>query len=269
MSSITLDLPADVLEAAARLAQQRNVPRSEIFALAIGAWTRLEALEAELSGLRAEAGRQAEHVGELARNLEDARTGAARLSAELEETHRSRDEGAAARLALEAEVGPLRASLEASREETARLRRETAAAVSRATELEELDRNKVLTVMRDAEVAKLRNHGQELMVGVQKLEKDLEYQKMETSLARAKLDTTARRMTAADRLRRGLETKVKKLEKDSFASEREIGVLLRDRARLREELRRLARIINRGLAESPSPRAARPRRSTPRKADPA
>src|SRR5512140_2787266 len=116
MSSITLDLPADVLEAAARLAQQRNVPRSEIFALAIGAWTRLEALEAELAEARAGAARLTEHVGELARNLEDARAGAARLSAELEETRRSRDEGAAARLALEAEVGPLRASLEAARE---------------------------------------------------------------------------------------------------------------------------------------------------------
>jgi chromosome segregation ATPase len=267
MSSITLDLPTDVLEAAARLAQQRNVPRSEIFALAIGAWTRLEALEAELAEMRAGAERQAERVGELARNLEDARAGAARLAAELEEARRARDDGAAACRAFEAELGPLRASLEAAREETARLRQETAAAARRAAELEELDRKKVLTVMRDGEVAKLRNHGQELMVGVQKLEKDLEYQKMETSLARAKLETTARRVAATDRLRRGLETKVKKLEKDSFASEREIGVLLRDRARLREELRRLARIINRGLAGPPTPRRKAPAHP-PRKADP-
>jgi len=249
MSSVTLDLPADVLEAAARLAQQRNVPRGEIFALAIGAWTKVEALEAELTEARGQAGRQANRLGILARDLEEARAGAARLAAELDEVRRARDEGDAARRALEAELGPVRASLEAAREETAKLRKETAAAVRRAGELEELDRKKIVTVMRDAEVAKLRAHAQDLVVQVQKMEKDLEYQKIETSLARGKLEATARKLAVTDRLRRRLDAKRKALERDGFASEREIGRLLRDRGRLREELRRVARIINSGLSE--------------------
>jgi hypothetical protein len=262
---VTLDLPGGVLETAARLAQKRNVPRAEIFALAIEAWGRMEHLEMDLAAARAEAERQSRRLTDLARDLEAARAGVARASAELAEREREVGEGAVARRALEHELGPLRAGLEAAREEMTRLRREAASAVRRAAELEELDRKKVLAVMRDGEVVKLRAHAQELVVGAQKLDKELEYSKLDGSLKAKKLDSTARQLAVSGRLRRDLEARLKRLQRDAFASERQIGVLLRDRARLREELRRLARIINRGLASAPRPASRKPRPAGTRK----
>jgi len=275
VSSVTLDLPGGVLEAAARLAQKRNVPRAEIFALAIEAWGRMEQLESDLAASRAGAEAQARRLTELGRELEElraaadrdlveARATAARASSRLAEREREVAEGAAARRELEGELGPLRAGLEAAREEMTRRRKEAAAALRRATELEELDRKKVLAVMRDAEVAKLRAHAQELMVSVQKLEKDLEYSKLDGSLKAKKLDSTARQLAVSGRMRRALEARLKGLQRDAFASERHIGVLLRDRARLREELRRLARIMNRGLATPPVPRSRKRRAAAAR-----
>lgn len=260
MSSVTLDLPQEVLEAAARLAQQRNIPRSEVFSLAIGAWSRVAALEVDLDQARTEAGRQAGRLIELARDLEEARAGTERLSAEREEARAARDEAVKACRSLEAEISPLRAALQAAREESARLRREAAASAKRAEELEELDRKKVVAVMRDAEVAKLRAHAQDLVVGIQKLEKEVEYKKLEGKLCRDKLEATSRRLAASEKLRKTLEARRKRMERDSFASDREIGGLLRERAKLREELRRLARIINKGLAR---PEARKPRKPQP------
>ena len=73
------------------------------------------------------------------------------------------------------------------------------------------------------------------------------------------LGATARRLAASARQARLLEARLKAMEKNAFASERQIGGLMRDRARMREELRRLARLINRGLAEPAKPPVRRPR----------
>ena len=111
--------------------------------------------------------------------------------------------------------------------------------------------------VRDAEVARLRDHARELAMRMQKLEADLAHRVMQSTLAVQKAAAATARAIMAERRIPPLTRKLAQAQKDGFSAERQIGALLRDRAKLRESLRNLVREISR--AGSPPP--GKPRRS--------
>ncbi len=256
MPAVTLDLPADVLDAVNLLARQYNVSRTEIFARAVGMWGRVEALEEALASHRdrlAEGERRSATLTALearARAAARAATaGAEALRDELRVTLRGK------RLAeAEIRVARDRAALAEARAGDAR--REAAAAEGRARAAEERDLAKSAEAARDAEVVRLRDHARELAVRMQRLETDLAHRAMETRMAVKKAAAAATRATAAERRLPPLTRQLAQSRKSEYAAERQIGVLLKDRAALREALRKLAR----ELARAGTPAAKPPRR---------
>ncbi len=127
-------------------------------------------------------------------------------------------------------------------------RREADDARRRAAEAEARERGKVEAVMRDAEIAKLRRHAQDLIVRSQQLDKDLEYARLDGALKGRRLAVLERRLVAETRRAKDLEKKHRTAQRDAFTAERRVGDLMRDRATLRENLKSLARLLKGGTA---------------------
>lgn len=258
MPSVNLDLPQEALDEVARLAQQLNVHRVDVFVQAVAKLAQSFALEQELSLLREHLAAARESTGSLDRRVRDQEADLARLGDDLGE---ARDEAAAARrdrASLLQEIAAIRTAAAGLAEERQKLADERNRAAARAREMEEQDRRKTLDVMRDAEVEKVRRHAQEIAVQAQKLEEDLEYQRMDAGLKAKRIESLSRRLSSASRMKKRFETDLTRQRKELFQSERQIGLLLRDRAKLRGELRQLGRILSRGELLKPTKTVRKP-----------
>jgi chromosome segregation ATPase len=257
MPSVTIDLPADLLDVVSRLAEAQNVPRADIYRLAVASYARFLELERELDGARESRGEALR-----ARDLEQRASRSARalvisLSQQVDDTSRERDLAVRTARTTALEYRRLAAELDVAREAATESRRRREVAEARALELEERDRQKVLAVLRDQEVATLRRRHQELAVTVQKLEQDLVYQRMDAGMKDKKLAGLERQLEAMTKQKGEFETGFKREQKETFKGERQIGRLMQERAKLRDELKRLAGLINRAPGAAAPARAAR------------
>jgi len=256
MPSVTLDLPAEVLDAVNRLAQRLNVSRTEVLVRAVGAWAGADQLAAALATERARAAGLERRVASLSGQEAAARTAARHAETILGPLRDQLGLALQARRRAEAEVRLARDRAMLSAREADTAKREALAAETRARAAEERDMAKSAAAVRDAEVARLRDHARELAVRMQKLEADLAHRVMQANLAVKKAAVAGVRAAAAERRILPLTRKLAQAEKDGFAAERQIGGLLRDRAGLREALKKYSRELSRGG----SPPAAKPRR---------
>jgi len=243
MPSVTVDLPTDLLEDVSRLAQQLNIPRSDVYRLALTAYARSLQLEQEVT-----VAREALAAADRDHRVKDRLAGQARativgLSAELETVREERDRAVRTARGASATTVRLTRDLAAARGAALDAEQRRDEAERRAQDLEERDRQKVLAVLRDQEVATLRRRHQELGVVVQKLEQELVYQRMEADLKTKKMAGLERQLESAVKQRAEFETGFKREQQETFKSERQIGRLLQERARLRDELKRLAGLL--------------------------
>lgn len=257
MPSVTLDLPAEVLDAVNRLAQKLNVSRAEVLVRAVGVWAGADDLAAALAAERDRAGELERRVASLRGQEAAARTAARRAGAALDPLRDQLGVALQARRRAETEVRLARERAERAGHAADAAKREAQAAEARARAAEEREMAKSAAAVRDAEVARLRDHARELAVRMQTLEADLAHRVMQAGQAGKKAAAAAARATAAERKIPPLIRKLTQAEKAGFAAERQIGGLLRDRAKLREALKKLAREI----AQAGAPPAAKPRRS--------
>ena len=209
MPSLNLDLPQVTLDEVSRLAQKFNVHRVDIFVQAVAKLAQSSVLEQELN------------------HAHDRLAEASRLQQ-----------------ALEQQLQHQQSTTSGLSQELKRVRQQAAA---QTKILDERDRQKVLAVMRDQEVKKIRRHAQEVSMIAQELEKEVAYQRMDVDLKTKKIENLSRQLEVATKQKKKLEAGFVKQQKESFKSERQIGRLMQERAKLRKELQHLARILNRGL----------------------
>ncbi len=246
MASLKLDLPQDTLNEVSHLAQQLNVHRADILVQAVARFAQLLAVNQELSLVRdqlAEAGRSGKIF---AQDLQRQRPTTIQPTQELENVRRQATDAIQAKSQLQKELNALRLAMTTMRHEHEALSRQCDTAVAHTKELEERDKQKVVTVMRDAEVKKLRRHAQEVILTAQKLERELEYQRMDGDLKSKKIDKLAQQLSIVTQQKKASEASYTKQQKESFKSERQIGRLLKERANLRAELRQLVKDLNQG-----------------------
>jgi chromosome segregation protein len=258
MPSVTLDLPADVLDAANRLARDLNCHRAEVFARAVAAWSRAGDLEHDLAAARDRADGLARRIVSLAAQEARVRAAARAAAGDLSDTREVLAAAVAARRRAEAEIRLARTRAAVAEADAADARRAVAAAERRARAAEEREMAKSAAAVRDAEVARLRDHARDLAVRMQALEADLAHARMESALAKKNARAAASRAAAAERKLPPLRKRFADAEREGFRAERQIGLLLRERARLRDELRRFARDIAGGTrpggsAKRPAP----------------
>ena len=263
MPSLNLDLPQEVLDEVARLAQQLNVHRVDVFVRAVENLAQSLALEKEIAQARTELGEARETITTLERAVAAEEARIDELSGDLAESRRETNAARKSKTSLLSEISALRAAAAKMAGGQQDLIDQRDAARARSDEMEERDRKKTLATMRNAEVEKTRRHAQELAVRAQKLQEEIEYQRMDTALKSKKLETVSQRLQTASRMRKKLQADSARQKKDLFRSERQIGQLMRDRAKLRSDLKELGRLLNRGAAAGPA--ARKPKGRTGRK----
>lgn len=264
MASVTVDLPAELLEEVGRLAQQMNVPRTDVYRLAVLAYARSLAQELELAEARSARAAAARDRQVSDRAARAQRAVILSLSRELEAVRGERDVAVRQARGATLEARRMAADLAGARDSAREAHRLREAAERAAADLAERDRQKVLAVMRDQEVAALRRRHQDVSVAVQKLEQELVYQKMDADLKARKITGLERQLAATTRQKTEFEAGFKREQKETFKSERQIGRLLQERARLRDELKRLAGMMTRSArVPAPPPGVPRPADANP------
>ncbi len=246
MPSLNLDLPQETLDEVSHLAQDFNVHRVDIFVKAVAKLAQSFELEKELAALTQETTNARERIASLETRIQDQDSFATRITKDLEETRNNAAAAMETRSSLLLEITALKQSATRMADEEAAMRRQRDNAGAQVRDLEERDRRKVISVMRDHEVAKLRKHAQDLAVKLQKLEEECTYQRMDGDLKAKKIDALARQLSSATSTKKEFQKKFTKQQKDSFRSERHIGRLMQERARLRGELNQLAKLLSRG-----------------------
>jgi len=255
MPGLNLDLPQEILDEVSRLAQKFNVHRADVLVRAVQALVKSFTLEEETATLQArlaEAAREKESLGEW---LKAQTAAAGHLAEERDALGRQVADLAEEVETLKRDLSEIRMTADRQAQELRKTFAERDAAVKLAGELEDKDRQKILTVMRDAEVDKLRKHARDMAMHVQELEKELAYQRMESGVMKNKIESLSRQLAAALKQKKELETKHLAQQNETFKSDRQIGRLLKERAALRAELHKLASLLRQGSSPASKPPA--------------
>ena len=252
MATVTVDLPADLLEEVNRLAREHNVPRADVYREAVATYARALDQARELGTARETLAAMDRERARTDREVRDRRAFVIGLSGTVESISRERDvavqrsrETTLRCQALAREIASVRAAIREA--EARQLQAERTAA-----QLEERDRQKVLAVMRDRQVESLRKNLQELGVTMQKLESELAYQRMDLGQKAGRLATLTRQLATALGQKKQFETGFLRQQKETFRIERQVGKLLQERARLRDELKRLAGLFGKLPGTTPA-----------------
>jgi chromosome segregation ATPase len=254
---LNLDLPQEILDEVSRLAQKFNVHRADVLVRAVQALVKSFPLEEESAGLKnrlAEAAREKESLGEW---LKAQTAAAGHLAEERDALGRQVADLAEETGALKRDLSEIRVAADGLAQELKNTIAERDTAVKLTRELEEKDRQKVLSVMRDGEVDKLRKHAREIAMHVQELEKELAYQRMEAGVMKKKIESLSRQLAITLKQKKEIDAGFLVQQKDTFKSDRQIGRLLKERADLRAELHKLASLLHKGSGPPPKPPASK------------
>lgn len=258
MPSLNLDLPQESLDEVARLAQQMNVHRVDVFVRAVSRLSQSLALEKEIAETRDRLAEAEKGISRLDAAIAAEKAIVEELGGALADARRETDAARKAKASLLTEISALRAAAARMAGDQQDLVDQRDDAAARSAEAEERQRKKTLEVIRSEEIGKIRRHAQEISVRAQKLQEELEYRRMDADLRTKKLDAAVRRLQSVSRQKKRFEAEAARQRKELFVSERQIGQLLRDRARLRAELKTLGRLLNRGQTiRPPAKKAAR------------
>jgi chromosome segregation ATPase len=255
MPQLNLDLPQEVLDEVSQLAQKFNVHRTDVLIRAVKALTRALELESEAERLKVQLAETAKEKESLGEWLKAQTAAVGKLAGERDALSRHSADLAEQTEILKRDNTELKVGIDRTGQELKVTIAERDAALKQSRELEEKDRQKVLSVMRDAEVEKLRKHAREIAMNVQELEKELAYQRMEADVMKKKLESLTRQTAFTLKLKKELEGKFIIQQKDTFKSDRQVGRLLQERAKLRGELNELVKLLHKGIGV---PKAARP-----------